>query len=528
VPGAGRDVGRLARAVRDYFSSGSDGVAIDARLIAGAYIPVNARQAYTEQSKSTDLPFNVMNGIQFQSFFELQPEQVVDATAPIMPNKWAQFLELVDVLTGLQYTRANKQNRNVVSILENLSVNSDQYFVYASRIMDQMRSMSLYPHACVGEIRQVLEDDFVMDNGAKVTTHVAEKGSIMSFIRMQNWDESLIDLVDTSFIQEGIVDIIALNDVTASLSDVDYLDTSFHAFLSTETGRVFGRKRSRTAKFANAEMCLIHPTGRHEVMKSMIYPLPNSVKERIANFGDSRAWADCWNKLTDYPEMFGFSMNVLFRPTVLNEGRITTFPNIKEIRMFSTSTVAEMDPGVTYKEAADVANYGPLPAKESYIIKFPYVETMYDHLQTFQMLKDNTHLKIFVMLDNSKGGAVASPDAVIDDIGAGRIPTINIGWLWKFETTLQMYKTLLSSIDFASIGTNHWFHYFVSYNNTDRITAEAVTQLASVFISEEDDIEWPTNFEEFSSQLINPFKSYKHISLNMYKVNEFPVLKTTA
>jgi hypothetical protein len=529
VPVQGRDIGALARALRDYFSSGSDGIAISDRLIGGAYVPPDATRAYVEQIDNTDLPFNVSNGIQFQSFFEVQPEHVVDAAMPVMPNKWAQFLTLVDVLTGLQYTRGNKQNRNVVSILESLAVNSDQYFVYASRIMDQMRSMSLYPHACVGEIQDVLDEPFVMDNVAKVNTHVAEKGSIMSFIRMQNWDESLIELTDTSFIQEGIMDVLALNDVTMSLADVDYLDSAFHTVITNETGRRFGRKRSRTAKFANAEQCLLYNTGRHQVMKDMIYPLSNGVKERMAAYGNHRHWTDCWEVLFAYPEIFGFTMDVMFRPRLIHDGEVDTFPNIPRVRMFSSSTIAKVPDGpVVYRDAADVANYGPLPDGESYRIRFPYAETMFEHLQTFQMLKSDTHFKMFAIIDNSKGGTVAPPDTVIDDMHNGRIPVINVGWTWKFDTTLQMYKTLLNNVDFASIGTNHWFHYFVSYNNVDRITAAAVVQLGNAFVNARDDLDWPEDFEQFITQSAAPFVPYHHISLNMYKTNEFPVLTTTA
>jgi hypothetical protein len=527
VPARGPTTGELARAVRDYFSTGSDGVAIPARLVTAAYVPVDRNVPYTEQTKSTDLPFHVSNEIQFQSFFEVQPEMVVDAQAPTMPAKWQQFMTMVDLLNNRQFNRGNRQNRNVVSILESLAINSDQYFVYASRIMDQLRTMSLYPHACVGEIRNVLDDDnFVMDNVAKTTTHIAEQGSLFSFIRMQNWDESLIEMTDTSFIQEGITDVIAMNDVHSSISDVNYLDSEFHNHITANTGRIFGRKRSRTEKYSNASKCLIHKTGRHQIMQDMVYSLPNSFKDAIASFMKVRDWTSVKDALFAYSEMFGFTTSVLFRPQSLNSG-VEAFPALGNVRMFSSSTIAEIPGAVDYTEASDVANYAPLGDDKSYEFKFPYVETMFDHLQTFQMLKNDSQFRIFAIIDNKQGGTPSSANTVIDDIHNGRIPVINIGWVWKFETSLQMYKNLLSNIDFAATGTNNWFHYFVDYNSANRIDARAVNALGSVFINN-GVLRWPNSFEEFSRNLKNPFSSYDHISLNMYKTNEFPVLKITA
>jgi hypothetical protein len=522
--GGARATARMAGAALAYFEHFTDGEGVPADVLSN-YNQLIVDRAWAITANGANLPFHVKDDTVFKSFFPNNPHDTARMNAD--PNIWTLFNVFVARLEDVSFSDSRGIIRDVKRLLVDLSDKGSTYIEYSYRIMSEYEKLFLYPLAYAAQ--------------AGITEHRkmplrVESESIMSMLAVTDWKLTKIELNDTTFIEDGITDIWAIQDVFQSLADSRYAIDRFIDVYRDETGINASIKIGRSAFIEHAPKCALHDSTSHPKIWKFFSTVDTKILRDFIDAEQARGVINRSDSIRTFCDitqvhasLWHYDWQVLHRFGDVDRG---TSPELR-IDMFSLSSLVPEDEvrrvirGAQHVIMSTENQLANVPgAGETYEFKFPLLEHGMSLREIAKFLRPKSLFKAFVTTVDASNSKTMAWDAMLQQLTSTHmIKGLPVGWDWFFDETFNILQRMMDQQDVTSSNVGRWFQAFARLDNISVI--ETPYDADAVYINAIRDksrgrIRLGTVGPK--TYLTQPFCLADFVSINKFETTPFPKL----
>jgi hypothetical protein len=519
--GNARPVARLATAALAYFSNFTDGEGPSAN-VAFNHAFRRRDRAWAITSAQVALPFHVRDNTVFKSFFPTNPHDTT--TMNNDPDIWNLFNVFVSNLEPVGFTDSRGIIRDVKRILLDLTDKGSTYIEYAYRVMAEYERLFLYPFAYASHTE--------IDEHRKMFLTV-DDGAIMSMLSVVDWKSTKIEVNDTNFIQEGITDIWAIQDIFSSLlGSRQILDAVIREY-STRTGIDATQKIGRSTFVKIAPKFFFHESSRHDAMWKLFSTVDHKI---LRDFLDGEAAAGrlsaepSLNSFRDITfnnsQLWHYGWHIIHRPSRVYTGQALG------VDMFSLSSIARRSDFITARnslnrvdiDTENALSVATAPA-DIYFLAFPMLEYGVKLRSLAKFIRPGTVFRIFFTFTDAEDSKTMPWDSMLAQIRDKHfLVNVPLGWMWFFDETFDIMQRMMDQQDVTTYYIGRWFQAFAQNDNITvadtAYDADAILISANVF-TRANLVGGRINRSGYFNR---PFDLRDFVSINKYETTPFPKL----
>jgi hypothetical protein len=453
--------------------------------------PVKGAGAFAINGAQGTLPFRVLQNRRFVSFFNVDPDNT-----NLTPSAWQHFIEFVQDFEIVSAQLTNRWSPSERNALKNLLIHMTKferdYFIYSRRIMRQLRAMSLYPFASMYKDDNARYEDIVAN--VKTATPV-------SMVLMSKWESSVIEVINPSFITDGLRDVWSLVDVIRGFQDARESRRRWTDYVLNECGIDLEDRQQKEELIDISKNYWMYPDTTHSKLHSLLFEGDNvdvifadTLFRILDGTVGARPWVrEFYDFFHRYRDILGFGSRLLLRPSgvmandeVFNSingggavGPNWAISNIASVNQPALILTLNTD-NEFLRAIANVQLNANYYDNHRIIFGFPLLHTVFTTVDVMKFIRPNTEFRVFHSIsEHSDSGNPSSMvtqtwKEFIGNVVKGFHPNVTAGWIDDTNVSKDLIGELFPNMDICPVNSPNMYCRFVTRNSNNPLLTNAV------------------------------------------------------